>query len=376
LRLGDVQPGEKRLFIAEGKGGHQRIVPVSPRFFATLAAYLDTERSAAPSTDRVFVVLKGPRRGQPLSAAGLDEIVAGARRRAGIAHLTCHQLRHTCFTRLREAGMALEAIQAQAGHRSIESTRIYLHLANDWLAGEYRRAVEAIDAQAAQGAVMPAPLVLEDDDAIVVERYLTAMHAADRRTGASTTQAARTCQSRIRRAGGWHQLTRTAQVDAVRKARSFTSWLMVTGQIGVDAEQLCDTRLRLGNAGRLFCPHDHRWFTEVCARLGTSAANTTLQWNTLVKIAVITGATARTVTDDEFGTARAALIAAYSRRRTPSAGRTIAAVCHRLQLSLFHAGQITTLRGPAYREPVSVIGWATVTPGFTETARRYVEQVR
>ncbi|WP_423918694.1 tyrosine-type recombinase/integrase [Candidatus Poriferisodalis sp.] len=60
---------------------------------------------------------------------------------------THHQLRHTCFTRLREAGMALEAIQAQAGHRSIESTRIYLHLANDWLAGEYRRATEAIDAQ-------------------------------------------------------------------------------------------------------------------------------------------------------------------------------------------------------------------------------------
>jgi integrase/recombinase XerD len=32
--------------------------------------------------------------------------------------------------------MGLEAIQAQAGHRSIESTRIYLHLANDWLAGQ------------------------------------------------------------------------------------------------------------------------------------------------------------------------------------------------------------------------------------------------
>ena len=43
--------------------------------------------------------------------------------------------------------MALEATQAQAGHASIESTRIYLHLANDWLAGEYRRALEAIDAQ-------------------------------------------------------------------------------------------------------------------------------------------------------------------------------------------------------------------------------------
>ena len=30
--------------------------------------------------------------------------------------------------------MALEAVQAQAGHRSIESTRVYLHLTNDWLA--------------------------------------------------------------------------------------------------------------------------------------------------------------------------------------------------------------------------------------------------
>ena len=43
--------------------------------------------------------------------------------------------------------MALEAVQAQAGHRSIESTRIYLHLADDWLAAQYRRAAEAIDAQ-------------------------------------------------------------------------------------------------------------------------------------------------------------------------------------------------------------------------------------
>jgi site-specific recombinase XerD len=148
LRLENIRPGERRVFIADGKGGHQRIVPISTRFFATLAAYLETERPRTSTTDAVFVVLKGQRRGRPLSAAGLDEIVGGARTRAGLERLTCHQLRHTCFTRLREAGMALEAIQAQAGHRSIESTRIYLHLANDWLAGEYRRASEAIDAQA------------------------------------------------------------------------------------------------------------------------------------------------------------------------------------------------------------------------------------
>jgi integrase/recombinase XerD len=41
--------------------------------------------------------------------------------------------------------MALETVQAQAGHRSIESTRIYLHLANDWLAAECRRAMGVLD---------------------------------------------------------------------------------------------------------------------------------------------------------------------------------------------------------------------------------------
>jgi integrase/recombinase XerD len=47
--------------------------------------------------------------------------------------------------------MALEAVQAQAGHASIESTRIYLHVADDWLASQYRRAAEAIDAQMLPG---------------------------------------------------------------------------------------------------------------------------------------------------------------------------------------------------------------------------------
>jgi integrase/recombinase XerD len=152
LRLEDLSAGERRLFVAEGKGGRQRVVPVSARFFAALGDYLDGERPAACATRQVFVVLKGTRRGEPLSAAGLDEILNGARARAGLERATCHQLRHTCFTRLREAGMALEAIQAQAGHASIESTRLYLHLANGWLETEYLRAAEAIEAQAAPPA--------------------------------------------------------------------------------------------------------------------------------------------------------------------------------------------------------------------------------
>lgn len=145
LRLKDVRVAERSLFIAEGKGGHQRLVPIANPFFVALGDYLREERPGT-STDRVFVALKGPRRGQPLSPDGVDEILTGARRRARLEHGTCHQLRHTCLTRLREAGMALEAVQAQAGHRSIESTRVYLHLTNDWLAQEYRRAADLIEA--------------------------------------------------------------------------------------------------------------------------------------------------------------------------------------------------------------------------------------
>jgi site-specific recombinase XerD len=152
LRLEDLRLGEWRVFIVDGKGGHQRLVPMSKSFFTTVADYLNDERPADAVTDRVFVVLKGPRRGEPLSADGLDTVLSAARARAGLVHGTCHELRHTCFTRLREGGMAIEALQAQAGHRSIASTRIYLHLGDGWLADEYKRAAEAIEAQATIGA--------------------------------------------------------------------------------------------------------------------------------------------------------------------------------------------------------------------------------
>jgi integrase/recombinase XerD len=143
LRMEDLQPTNRRVFIADGKGGHQRLIPMSGQFFQSLSNYLSLERPADASTDAVFVSLKGERVGQALSIDGLEQIVRAAK---GLERATCHQLRHTCLTRLREAGMALEAIQAQAGHRSIESTRVYLHLADSWLAGEYQRASDLIDA--------------------------------------------------------------------------------------------------------------------------------------------------------------------------------------------------------------------------------------
>jgi integrase len=109
LRFTDVRVADRRLVITEGKGGHHRVVPAANRFFGALGDYLHGERPAAADTDRLFVVLKGPRRGLPLSAEGLDEILAGARRRAGLEHATCHELRHTCLTRLQRRGVASDA---------------------------------------------------------------------------------------------------------------------------------------------------------------------------------------------------------------------------------------------------------------------------
>jgi integrase/recombinase XerD len=69
LRLADVNAGERRLFIARSKGCRQRVVPISGRFFEALGEYLEVEPPSEATTEACFVVLKGPRRGRPLSAA-------------------------------------------------------------------------------------------------------------------------------------------------------------------------------------------------------------------------------------------------------------------------------------------------------------------
>ncbi len=122
--------------------------PVSAQFFSAVGDYLDPP----VEHDQLFVVLREPTRGRPLSTDGLDEILDGAiRKRTGLAKLTCHQLWHPCLTGRGRRAWPLEAVQAQAGHRSIESTRMYIHLANSWLVEQYPEASAAIDAAASAG---------------------------------------------------------------------------------------------------------------------------------------------------------------------------------------------------------------------------------
>ena len=113
LRLQDVQVADRRLVVVEA-------------------------RAAITGWSR-------PRTGSSTRSARtcMTNGLAGARRRgrAGTRDLP-RAAAHVPDPVAREAGMALKAVQAQAGHASIEPTRVYL--ANDWLAGEYRRAAELL----------------------------------------------------------------------------------------------------------------------------------------------------------------------------------------------------------------------------------------
>ena len=95
---------------------------------------------------------------------------------------------------------------------------------------------------------MPAAVVLQIEHADAVADYVAAMRAARRKTGRSTRQAARTFCAKLQRAGGWKQLSRSEQIDAIGKARSFASWLLVTGRRNLSAEvfAVASARARLG----------------------------------------------------------------------------------------------------------------------------------
>ena len=112
---------------------------------------------------------------------------------------------------------------------------------------------------------MPAAHALSDHGATQVEEYVTAMQQAGRQTGRSTVAAARSFSVKLERSGGWHQLSLAQQVDAIEKARSFVSWLLVTAQLTITGDLLGRVDLRLGNAARSHCPDAHTWFTDACA---------------------------------------------------------------------------------------------------------------
>ncbi len=103
-------------------------VPSDADVASVIQVYLLAERPESVSS-RLFVVAKGPNRGQPLTPAGLRTIFRYHRSVAGVPGGHPHALRHTFGTALAEAGVDLAVMQALLGHAHVDTTARYIHLA-------------------------------------------------------------------------------------------------------------------------------------------------------------------------------------------------------------------------------------------------------
>jgi site-specific recombinase XerD len=110
----DIKIGERSgdVMVRNGKGGKQRIVNLNSLVRPALVSYLDLHPDSVTLFD--------------LSTRSLQRIVNEIGHRIGIPDLTPHWLRYTLAKRLEKTGTSIEDIRKILGHKSIETTRIYL----------------------------------------------------------------------------------------------------------------------------------------------------------------------------------------------------------------------------------------------------------
>ena len=124
LRVSDIDNQRMVLRIAEGKGGKERLVMLSPKLLGLLRAYWKAEH---PRGEWLF---PGRNPDQHISIRRVQLACQTARDAAGIGkHITMHTLRHCFATHLLEAGTDLCTIKLLLGHRSLSTTARYLHVA-------------------------------------------------------------------------------------------------------------------------------------------------------------------------------------------------------------------------------------------------------
>lgn len=122
-------PRDAPLLVISGKGGKQRMVPVSHRAQVALSRWLGIR----PSGSR-FVF---PSRGKlgHLTRIRLFQLLRSLAVRAGIAseRISPHVLRHAFATHLLEGGADLRVLQTLLGHADITTTQIYTHVQSERL---------------------------------------------------------------------------------------------------------------------------------------------------------------------------------------------------------------------------------------------------
>ncbi len=121
LRLADLQPDQKRLFVYGGKGKKDRCTLLSAKTWERLKAYTEIYMP-------VEWVFEGQYGGQ-YSGRSVQEIFNRSKHRSGInPYATVHTLRHSFATHLLEKGVDLRYIQELLGHESSRTTEIYTHI--------------------------------------------------------------------------------------------------------------------------------------------------------------------------------------------------------------------------------------------------------
>lgn len=124
LTLEDIDLQAKELIIRQGKGATDRSIPLTEKAVEALKAYLDIR----PQTDTGAVFLS--KHQTPLDVRSVNYMVKKYVKKAGIKKpVSVHTLRHTCATHKADKGMSLTDLQAILGHRRLETTYKYLHLA-------------------------------------------------------------------------------------------------------------------------------------------------------------------------------------------------------------------------------------------------------
>ena len=140
LQLEDLLLADRSLRVL-GKGNKKRVLPLPEDIVVVLGKYLHLERPLTNSS-ALFVSLKGHRRGQPMSAAGLRSLFRHHRVRSRVPTANPHRFRHTFGLEMVRAGISLPALQHLMGHAQIHTTMLYVQLAPQDVWKEYARAVQ------------------------------------------------------------------------------------------------------------------------------------------------------------------------------------------------------------------------------------------
>ena len=128
LRLSDLYLKEQFIRVT-GKGGKQRLVPISPRAIAELEAYFEDRNRIEIKPGYEDYIFISERLKKPLSRITVFHIIKEAVEYTGIEKcVSPHTFRHSFATHLLEGGANLRVIQAMLGHESISTTEIYTHI--------------------------------------------------------------------------------------------------------------------------------------------------------------------------------------------------------------------------------------------------------